>query len=525
MAARRFTLSILSLSLLVVACGSDDPGVESSGSADATEAPATSDAPDDSTGTDTADDADVDNGSTASTTEQWPTPTIDWSECGDNLECGTIDVPIDYSDADSASTSLALVRHLALDPDNRIGSLLVNPGGPGFGGTYLALSASQIYSQEILDRFDVVGFDPRGTGTSVPAIDCIDDYDDWFAIGDVTPDSDEERQELVDLQERFTERCFEKNGEILPHVGTNNVARDMDMIRRAIGEEKISYFGFSYGSELGAVWATLFPGTVRAAVLDGAADPEADSDESSLQQIIGFEEAIATFLAECSQDSTCAIHNGGDAEGAFDEFMETLDENPIPTETGRPDLTRGMALTAVAQAMYSDAYWPTLEQALADAIDGDGSGLLELWDTYYQRLPDGSYGNELEAFTNILCADEPERTTIEEADAVTDRFREAGPRFAPGSTGNYGCVFWPAALDPRVVVTGKGAGPILVIGTTGDSATPLDSTRNMVKALEDGRLIVADAKQHTGYNTSLCVNDAVDRYLVDLEAPDDQLDC
>ena len=525
MAAKKVSLIlVLSISTLVAACGSDDAGVETSESADATvESEPTPGSDTTATaGTEPAGSTTIEP--TEESTDAWPTPSIEWTECGDNIECGSVEVPIDYSDPDSDTIELALARHLALDSDARIGSLLVNPGGPGFGGTVLALSAANIYSSRILDRFDVVGFDPRGTGSSTPAIDCIDDYD-LFSAGDITPDTDAEKQELVDAARDFTELCFEKNGDLLPQVGTNNVARDMDMIRRALGEEKISYFGFSYGSELGATWATLFPSTVRAAVLDGAADPTADSDEGSRQQIAGFEQSIATFLAQCSNDDGCAIHNDGDAEGAFDTLMADLDENPIPTEAGRPDLTRGMALTAVAQAMYDDGYWPTLEVALADAIDGDGSGLLELWDAYYQRMPDGTYGNELEAFVNILCADDPERKTIEEADAVADTLRAAGPRFSPGTTGNYGCTFWPAAIDPRVVITGKSAGPILVIGTTGDAATPLESTRNMVKALEDGRLIVADAEQHTGYNTSLCVNDAVDSYLIDLEAPDSQLDC
>jgi pimeloyl-ACP methyl ester carboxylesterase len=299
----------------------------------------------------------------------------------------------------------------------------------------------------------------------------------------------------------------------------------MDMIRRALGEDKISYFGFSYGSELGATWTTMFPETVRAAVLDGASDPNADDLVGTLQQNKGFEESIATFLANCSADSSCAFHNDGNAEGAFDDLMEQLDENPISTSSGRPDLTRGMALTAVAQAMYSDSYWSYLEDALASAQAGDGTDLLSLYDEYFQRQADGTYGNELEAFVNIVCADNPDRMTVEEADALVPQYQANAPRFSPGTTGDYTCVFWPKALDPRIKITGKGAGPIVVIGTTGDAATPLASTRNMVKALEEGRLIVVTAEQHTGYNVNSCVNDAVDSYLIDLQAPDNELDC
>ncbi|MBJ7426829.1 MAG: alpha/beta fold hydrolase, partial [Ilumatobacteraceae bacterium] len=272
-----------------------------------------------------------------------PAIAISWESCGDGLECGYLDVPIDYTDENSAMTSLYLTKHMATSSSQRIGTLLVNPGGPGFGGSFLAESAANIYSPTLLKSFDIIAWDPRGTGQSIPAIDCTADYDYFFAAGDITPDTDQERAEGIATYKEFTDLCFEKNGDLLPYVGTNNSARDMDMIRRALGEDKISYFGFSYGSELGATWATLFPDTVRAAVLDGASDPEADWIDGGLQQNKGFEDAIATFLAQCSANSTCAFHNSGDAEGAFDSLMESLDENPIPTTSGRPDLTRGMA--------------------------------------------------------------------------------------------------------------------------------------------------------------------------------------
>jgi hypothetical protein len=184
-----------------------------------------------------------------------------------------------------------------------------------------------------------------------------------------------------------------------------------------------------------------------------------------------------------------------------------------------------MAITAVAQAMYDELYWSTLETALADAADGDGRGLLELWDTYYQRGPDGVYGNELEAFVAITCADDDERFTVEEADSYVPLLQEAAPRFSPYTLGNYTCTFWPTALDPRVDVTGIGAGVIVVIGTTGDASTPLESSRNMARALEGGRLVIVDAEQHTGYSASECAQDVVDRYLVDLEPPDDETEC
>ncbi len=199
---------------------------------------------------------------------------IDWTSCGDGLDCGRLAVPLDYEDPDSPTITLNLVRHRATDPDERIGSLLVNPGGPGLDGVWLAETAPLIYPG-LIERFDIIGWDPRGTGASDPAIDCVDSYDPYYAL-DPTPDTPEEEQVAEESRVEFGEACLRRMGaEVLAHVSTRESATDMDSIRRALGEETISYFGFSYGSELGATWATLFPDTVRAAVLDGASDPTA----------------------------------------------------------------------------------------------------------------------------------------------------------------------------------------------------------------------------------------------------------
>ena len=442
-----------------------------------------------------------------------------------DVEIGTLEVPFDYDDPSTGTFELFVARRLAEDPDRRIGSLLVNPGGPGFGGTDLVVSAEAIYGPELLERFDIVGWDPRGTGLTTPAIDCIDDYDRYFATTDITPDDAAERQQIVDLAEEFQTLCAEKNAAIIEHIGTNNSARDMDTLRQALGEETISYLGFSYGSELGATWATLFPDTVRAAALDGAADPTADFVSDGLQQIAGFEASLTTFLARCSADPDCAFHNEGDAEGAFDDLMLALDEQPIPSVAGRPDVTRGMAMTAVQRALYGDFLWPELEQALADASNGNGEGLLGLYDSYYQRLPDGTYDNSLEAFQSIYCMDNPTRQSVEEEDAQATQYNEAAPRLSPGTTGGYFCTFYPPSTDPRIEITAAGAGPILVMGTTGDPSTPLASTRRMAEVLEQGFLVVVEAEQHTGYGVNQCAYDVVHDYLIDLTVPADEVRC
>lgn len=446
---------------------------------------------------------------------------IEWTTSSGRVDEGIIAVPLDYSDPTGATIELYLARHRA-SADPSAGPLLANRGGPGADGATLALDATSWFGREITDNFDVIGWDPRGTGLSEGPVDCIDDadYDRFFSAADITPDTDEERAVLVDLAEEYAQSCIARV-ETLQYVGTNNSARDMDAIRQALGAEQVSYFGFSYGSELGSVWATLFPTTVRAAVLDGATDPNSGPLEATLQQGAGFEASLTTFLAQCSSDSQCAFYNGGDAEGAFDRLMTALDESPLPSADGRVAVNLSVAVLAVAQAMYTEQYWPTLERALADAAEGNGVGLLQLHDAYYQRRADGTYGNLIEAFIAINCADTAERPTVAEADAEVDQILAVAPRIFPYTTGSYSCTFFPPALDPRVDITGEGAGPIVVIGTTGDPATPLASSRAMADTLADGRLVVVEANEHTGYRGDACVRDIVHTYLVSLVAPDD----
>jgi pimeloyl-ACP methyl ester carboxylesterase len=468
----------------------------------------------------------VDDTTTGPTTTVAPREyVIEWVPIGDRLDEGRLTVPVDYDDPQGDTIELYVVRHRA-GSGEAVGPLLANRGGPGADGATLATNAAGFFRSEITDNFDIIGWDPRGTGRSGALVDCIDDgdYDRFYSSADITPDDDAARQTLVELAEEFAQRCIERV-EHLEHVGTNNSARDMDAIRQALGVEQVSYFGFSYGSELGGVWATLFPTTVRAAVFDGAVDPTASPLEVGLAQGRGFEAALDAFLARCSADSTCAFHNGGDAAGAFDVLMEQLDQSPIPTVEGRPPVNLGVAVIAVAQAMYSESYWPAFERALRDAQRGDGTALLQLHDAYYGRGPDGSYGNLIESFQAINCADDAERRTVAESDAEVAQVLEAAPRIFPYTTGSYACTFFPPALDPRIDITGVGAGPIVVIGTTGDPATPLESTRAMVTTLEDGRLVVVEANEHTGYRQSACVQNLVHTYLLALAAPDDGTRC
>ena len=453
---------------------------------------------------------------------------IVWGACEGSasveVECGNFEVPFDYSDPEKGSFVLYIKKRNAANQADRIGSMLVNPGGPGFGGSSLADDAQYYFSQDLIDRFDIIAWDPRGTGESTPSVDCVDTFDEYFGL-DSPPETPEEKQALIDASQAFNDKCSENSGTILPYISTKASAADMNSIRLALGEEKVSYFGFSYGSELGATWATMYPDTVRAIVLDGAVDPNASSIQEGMNQAKGFEAQLATFLKQCSERPTCEFHNGGKAEAAFDKLVLDIDDKPLVVSADRTAVNQGVLFTAVAQAMYSDYYWPQLGEALYDAQLGDGKGLLQLYDDYYQRKEDGTYGNELEAFLSISCLDDPGATSVDEVDSHIEEFIAAAPRLGGNFAYGYSCALWPVPQASKVAINGNGAGPIVVVGTTGDPATPLDSTRKMAKGLEQGVLVVVDANQHTGYGANNCVVAAVDNYLINLTVPENELTC
>jgi pimeloyl-ACP methyl ester carboxylesterase len=433
-------------------------------------------------------------------------------------------VPFDYADPEQGSFVLYVKKHNAASPADRIGSMMVNPGGPGFGGSSLADDAEYYFSQDLIDRFDIIAWDPRGTGESTPAVNCVDTFDEYFGL-DSPPETPEEKQALIDASQAFNDKCAENSGTILPFISTRASAQDINSLRLALGEEKVSFFGFSYGSELGTTWATMFPETVRAIVVDGAVDPNASSIQEGMAQAKGFEGQLATFLKQCSERTTCEFHNDGDAEAAFDQLVLDIDAKPLEVSKDRTLVTQGVLFTAVAQAMYSDYYWPQLSEALSEAQNGDGKGILQLYDDYYQRKEDGTYGNELEAFLAISCLDDPGATSTEEVDSHIEDFIAAAPRLGGNFAYGYSCALWPVKQAAKVNITGKGAGPIVVVGTTGDPATPLDSTRKMALSLEQGILIVVDANQHTGYGANNCVVKAVDDYLINLSVPKNETTC
>lgn len=466
--------------------------------------------------------------STSSTVPRPPVEPLILDACrgSSTLKCAKFEVPYDYENP-SAGTFKLNVRVRQAEKSPSVGALFVNRGGPGAESASMATEAEFYFSQKLLDNFDIVAFDPRGTGASEPFVDCVDEIDPYFTA-DITYDSPEERQRLIDDAQAFNDACQEKSGEVLPYISTIASARDIDTLRRALGYDKISYFGFSYGSELGATWAKLFPETVRTAVFDGAADPNASYLQAGLDQAAGFERELNSFFADCATRKTCAAYNNGDPAALFDDMMRRVERDPLFVNDKRTLVTSTVAYTAVVDAMYSSALWPTLAEAIADATKkpiADGTGLLALYDDYYQRRPDGSYDNLLEAFIAISCLDDNGGQSVDDVDTNISEFEAIAPRLGKFFAIGYNCALWPAASKPKPKMYDIGSGPIVVVGTTGDAATPLESSRKMAAALTDGRLVIATEDQHTGYGTSECVTDLVDDYLVDLEVPEKETTC
>ncbi|MBA2326794.1 MAG: alpha/beta fold hydrolase [Actinobacteria bacterium] len=460
---------------------------------------------------------------TSTTKEAKADTTLDWREC-EGGECATLTVPLDYDEPDEETIEVALIRIPATDPDEKIGSLLVNPGGPGASGVDFVADNGFFFPDELRERFDIVGFDPRGTGATEP-IECVRSLDEVLGF-DYSPDSEDERQTLEAGVGEFTQQCETAHGDLLDHISSQDTVRDIDRIREAVGDEKLTYVGFSYGTYLGSVYADFFPDKVRSLALDGAVDPALTSLEVNLEQAAGFERSLTAFLENCAGDRGCAFYNGGDPQGAYDALVAAIDAQPLEADGRR--LGPNEFDLGVAQSLYSGEFgWDSLAQALAAAADGDAGELLILADEYTGRRDDGSYDGLLEPFWAIGCTDGEPIGEPGDYPALEEQFRAAAPRF--GITFLYSalvCSLWPAdPVESPNPLDAPGAPPILVVGTLGDPATPYQWAESLAEVLDSGLLLTAEGEQHTAYLTNQCVTDAVNAYLIELEVPAEGTRC
>lgn len=469
-----------------------------------------------------------------------PVEDIAWEDCtaqitealGEALprpltfECASTEVPADYSDPDTEMLELLVLRAVSTAPDrDRIGSLLVNPGGPGAPGVDAAVSQALQLPDEMLASFDIVGFDPRGVGESTP-VECVDDaFKDEYYGADPTPSSDEELQEALDLSAEFVDGCQAAYGEALPYLNTIDTARDMDRLREALGDEQLTYLGLSYGTTLGSTYAELFPDRVRALVLDGAVNPSNDSIENAEAQAAGFEQAFDAFAEACaSSGAACPL--GADPRQFVTDLLATAEQTPIPQASGDPRMgTAGFVLNGVLGALYDQEFWEPLAEALTLAAAGDATSIVALSDAINGRT-DMGYTNQLDANVVINCNDYP--TPISEAD-VSGYVQEWGEQYplfgAFTATTLSSCVGWDTERHPLPERDAAGADPILVIGTEGDPATPYEGSEAMAEQLESGVLLTWEGEGHLAFPKTECITAAVVSYFIDLTVPEEGTTC
>lgn len=445
----------------------------------------------------------------------------EWSECGKGVECATIATPLDWDDPTGASIDLALARRPA-DRRSR-GVVVLDFGGPGVAGAARLRDNPDVGTARLRQRMNLVAFDPRGTGDSAP-VDCLTDSEmDDLVAGDLGPQAGTV----------LARGCAAAAPDLVAHLDTGSTVRDLDLIRSVLDQPALNYLGYSYGTLVGARYADQFTPQVGRFVLDGAMDPSVPPSQVAFAQAIGMEDVFTAYLRACVAGQAGDCPYEGDQAAAGEEVTDLLariSARPLPTSTSR-QLTQQLAVTGIIAALYSQQRWPELSAALDQAENGDGTGLLALADGYNDRRSDGSYGSNLtEAYWATICADV--RAAPDQEEDVPDpaSITAQAPILGPSLVGQESmCAAWPAPASPgtgAVAVQAAGAPPIVVIGTTHDPATPYLWARSLADQLESGVLVSVAGTQHLAYGRgNSCVDELVEDYLVDGEAPADGIDC
>jgi pimeloyl-ACP methyl ester carboxylesterase len=446
-----------------------------------------------------------------------------------SLQCARLTVPVDYAKPQGRTLTIGVMRLRSADKSQRIGSLLVNPGGPGGSGMELVANLVKTWNAgDLAKRFDLVGFDPRGIGASQPSIRCLtgpqqdavrtEDLDDDTTAAGVARYEQQQKQ--------YAQSCAHNTGfgtEMLANVGTASVAKDMDVLRSALGDKKLSYLGYSYGTLIGTTYAEQFPKNVRALVLDGAVDPTESVVDETVGQATGFQNAFSQFAQWCAGQHECALgSNPANATQAFRDLVNPLLTNPVSVGDGRR-LSYDDATTGAIQSLYSQQYWTYLNAGLNELKQGTGKTLMALADVYDGRDPNGQYSNEQDAFNAVRCVDDPPVTDPTLQLTAAQRYKQAAPFLddgRPAAAQPDACAVWP------VPPTGKphtpnapGLAPVLVVSTTNDPATPYQAGVNLAKALGGG-LLTFEGTQHTAFLQGItCVDKWGTGYLINLALP------
>jgi pimeloyl-ACP methyl ester carboxylesterase len=451
-----------------------------------------------------------------------------WTPCDKGFRCARLYVPFDYARPAGPAFSLPVIKLPAAKPAQRVGALVINPGGPGGSGVMYALGArTGEFTPAVLNRFDIVGFDPRGVGGSLPALHCVtgSQLDRYLAVNEA-PASPAQLAAVIAANKGFAQDCARNARALLPYVGTASSARDMDILRAALGESRLTYLGKSYGTVLGASYAQQFPSRVRALVLDGAVAPGLSGTDLDITQAQGFSVAFGQFVAWCTAQATCPLPAALPAATAkVSALVTAANARPLANQYSKQPADGAMVLLGIAAAMYTKTAWPYLRDALAGAFsDHDGTVLVELADSLEERNPNGTYSNLADVGTAVDCLDWPYPRSLGAWQAAAVTAAKASPLFGPSLLwGSLPCAYWPIKASP--VLTGptaahQAAHPVLVVGDLKDPATPYAWAVRMARWLRPGVLLGWNGEGHTSYmEGSSCIDAAVDAYLINLTVP------
>lgn len=452
---------------------------------------------------------------------------VEWSDCGDDFQCAKVKVPMDWKEPAGESIELAAIRLPA--EGTKLGSLLVNPGGPGVSGVSYARQAQQALRPPLLRSYDIVGFDPRGIGDSDP-VQCLPDSQlDAYVAADTTPDDQAELAASVADVKRFAAACEQNTGPLLEDIDTLSTVRDLDVLRAVVGDDVLSFLGASYGTYIGAWYAQTFPWRVGRMVLDGAIDPTLTAKQYVAGQAEGFSRALKAYVQNCQSESDCPLRGSlQDGLAQIGTLVDRSDAAPLKTDDPNRPLTQSLMVTGIAQALYATQLWPQLSQGLAEAMSGTGTSLLELADTYLERDAKGHFGQTIAANPAIFCLDVPEtRTPAQIGVDAADLQRKYPPLGGAIGWSALSCSQWPLkAVMPREALTAKGAAPILVLGTVDDPATPYEWAQGLASQLSSGRLLTWEGTVHTAYNHgNKCIDSKVESYLLNGAVPAEGTRC
>ncbi|MDY0984656.1 alpha/beta hydrolase [Microbacterium sp. CFBP9023] len=454
--------------------------------------------------------------------------TLTWSECGTGFDCTDVTAPLDWENPGEGEITLSVVRHQATGTAQ--GSLLTNPGGPGASGVELIRDSLDFaVGAALIENYDVIGFDPRGVGEST-AVTCFDaaGMDDYlYSIPAGKRGSAEWEAELLDAHKEFADACEANSGGILPYVTTINAARDMDLIRAVLGDKQFNYLGYSYGTFLGATYADLYPDKAGRLVLDGAIDPAVSGLDVGATQALGFESALRAYMQDCLDSGECPFTGTVDeAMADLGALLASVDAAPLENGDGRM-LGADSLMTGIIAALYSADSWQYLTQALDEALQGDPTTAFFLAD-FYNGRENGTYlDNSSEAFRAYNCMDYPVEDDPAAEAATEKKIADGAPTIAPYWNGPDSCSVWPyPPTGTRGEINAEGAGPILVVGTTNDPATPYEWSESLAQQLEEGVLITRVGEGHTGYNKgNSCVDSTVEAFLLDDVVPESDVRC